>query len=53
MTRSWCVAAALLLIAAGCGDEGDGGDPPLNDALTALLALIDARLEAETAPADA
>ena len=33
--------------------QAHGIETPLNDALTALLALIDARLEAETAPADA
>ncbi len=36
------------------GEKGQahGIETPLNDALTALLALIDARLEAETAPVD-
>ena len=37
------------------GEKGQahGIETPLNDALTALLALIDSRLDAETAPADA
>jgi 2-dehydropantoate 2-reductase len=37
------------------GEKGKthGIETPLNDALTALLALIDTRLDAETAPADA
>jgi 2-dehydropantoate 2-reductase len=33
--------------------QGHGIETPLNDALTALLTLIDSRLDAETAPADA